>query len=281
MAALVSHDALGPAGGPRGVEDVEGIGGGQGNALRGRGPVHGLVPIEVAAGNEGGRRLRPLHDHAALRLVAGHVNGLVEQRFVVHDLARLDPAGGREDEPRLRMVDARGQLGSGEAAVDDRVDGADPGAGEHRHHRLGDHRHVDDHAVAWSDAHGPQGAGAARYSIPQLRIGDSLDRPRDRAVVDEGDLITAARLDVDVEGVEAGVEPAAREPPVEGCPRVVQDAVPAALPAQVCRGLRPERLAVLERAAVRLGIGAGGHGPLRTRCAGFCHGRAASGNRRF
>jgi hypothetical protein len=37
----------------------------------------------------------------------------------------------------------------------------EPGAGEHRHHRLGDHRHVDQHPVPLGHAELPQGAGEA------------------------------------------------------------------------------------------------------------------------
>jgi len=37
------------------------------------------------------------------------------------------------------------------AAKDDRVDGADPGAGQHRHRRFRHHRHVDEDALAFLD----------------------------------------------------------------------------------------------------------------------------------
>jgi hypothetical protein len=50
-------------------------------------------------------------------------------------------------------------------AKDDRVDGAQPRAGQHRLQRLGDHRHVDDDAVALFDALGAQGAGQRRDAV--------------------------------------------------------------------------------------------------------------------
>ena len=49
---------------------------------------------------------------------------------------------------RFGVVDADREFVRGKAAEHHRVDGADAGAGEHRDGRLGDHRHVDDHAVA-------------------------------------------------------------------------------------------------------------------------------------
>ena len=59
-----------------------------------------LGPVQVAAGRQRGVGLRPLQDEAALRLVAGELDRLVEQRLVGDDAARLDAAGGGEDHLR-------------------------------------------------------------------------------------------------------------------------------------------------------------------------------------
>ena len=64
------------------------------------------------------------------------LDGPVEQRLVGDDAAGLDAAGGGDDQLRLRVVDAGGELLRGEAAEHDRVDGAEPGAGEHGEGRL-------------------------------------------------------------------------------------------------------------------------------------------------
>ena len=82
------------------------------------------------------------------RLVRRLLDRAVEQRLVVHDPPRLDAAGGGDDHLGLAVVDPHRQLVRREAAEDHRVHRADPGAGEHRHQRLGHHRHVDDDPVA-------------------------------------------------------------------------------------------------------------------------------------
>ena len=68
---------------------------------------------------------------------------------------------GRAAAPRLvlrdqhlaaHVVRAVGERVGGEAAEDDRVRRAEPGAGEHRHRQLGDHPHVDRDLRALADA---------------------------------------------------------------------------------------------------------------------------------
>jgi hypothetical protein len=49
------------------------------------------------------------------------------------------------------VVDPSGELMRGKAA-DDRVDGTDARAGEHRHRRLRDHRHINQDPVALDHA---------------------------------------------------------------------------------------------------------------------------------
>ena len=71
---------------------------------------------------------------------------------------------------------------------------------------------------------------------------------RHRRVVDQGEPVAVARVDVPVERVVAGVEPAAAEPAVERRARVVEDALPRLGPVDRGRGLGPERLGLLERA---------------------------------
>ncbi len=82
----------------------------------------------------------------------GVLDRRVEQRLVMHDAAGLDAAGRGDDELRLGVVDAGRKLRRREAAEDDGMDGAEPGAGEHGDRRLRDHRQIEDDAVALSDA---------------------------------------------------------------------------------------------------------------------------------
>ncbi len=68
----------------------------------------------------------------------------------------------------LGIVDPGGELVGGEAAEHHRVDGPDTGAGEHRHQRLGHHRHVDDDPVAVPDPVLDQCTGEPRHEVLQL-----------------------------------------------------------------------------------------------------------------
>src|SRR5439155_18582441 len=63
-------------------------------------------------------------------------------------------------------------------------------------------------------------------------------------VVDQRELLAPAPLDMQVERVEAGVEPAAREPAVERLARVIEDRVPAPLPVDVLGRGRPEAFGI-------------------------------------
>jgi hypothetical protein len=65
---------------------------------------------DVATGDQGAGLLRPLQDDAALGLVRGQLDGLVQQRLVGHHPVGLDAAGAGHHDLRLGIVDARGQL---------------------------------------------------------------------------------------------------------------------------------------------------------------------------
>src|SRR5207302_5665 len=116
--AVVAHDALGAAGGAAGVEDVEGVLRLDGDAGGGLRALQGLVPGQVAARIELGGKLRSLQDHAAVRLVAGELERLVDHRLVGDGAARLQAAAGADQQLGPRVVDARGELVRGESAED-------------------------------------------------------------------------------------------------------------------------------------------------------------------
>ena len=98
-----------------------------------------------------------------------------------------------------------------EAAEDDRVRRADPGAGEHRDRQLGDHRHVDGDPVAGLDAELEQRVGRLADLALEVGVGD---RPGVAGLADPvvGDLVAEAALDVPVDAVVGDVELAADEP---------------------------------------------------------------------
>ena len=96
------------------------------------------------------------------------------------------------------------------------MNGPQTGAGEHRHHGLGDHGHIEDHPIALVNAERPETAGKPCYPIEELGIGNSLHGVGDRAVIDESNLFGSSFGDVPVQCVETRVELAIAEPAVEG-----------------------------------------------------------------
>jgi hypothetical protein len=90
------------------------------------------------------------------------------------------PQTGRHDDLGLGVLDARRQFGRGEAAEDDRVDGPEAGAGEHRDDGLRHHRHVDEDAIALLDTEVAQPAGEAGHLVEQRGIRVGLLGPGDR-----------------------------------------------------------------------------------------------------
>src|SRR5438105_257730 len=254
MAAVVADDALrAPCRAAR-VEAVEGIGRGNRDAGHGLRVFERLVPVRVPARGERGVLLRALEDDAAgLRAVLRDLERPIDERLVGDDpVARFEAARGGNDQLRLGVIDARRQLMRGEASEDHRVHGAEAGAGEHRHHRLGDHRHVDDDPVAATDALVGEGAGEPRHLVPHAAIGDRPPIASERAVPHEGELIAPAFVDMAVERVVAGVQLAAHEPAVEWRSRIIEDPIPLLAPADAFRDPGPERLRIGDRPPVDL-----------------------------
>ncbi|MNJ45631.1 hypothetical protein D3C77_407370 [compost metagenome] len=136
----------------------------------------------------------------------GQLQGAVDQRLVFDDPIELQPAGGRQQQLGPGIVDAQRQLVGSKAAKHHRVHRTDTGTGEHRHGRLGHHRHVDDHPVALLHAQRTQQPGQARHFVAQLGIGEGLLAAGHRRVVDQRRLLTAALLDLMIQGQVATVQ---------------------------------------------------------------------------
>ena len=266
VAAVVAHDALRAAGGAGGVEHVERVCRRDLDAVGRLGVGDQLVPVDllpvgVTHPHLGAALLALQHDHG-LGLVLAAVERGIQHRLVLDDPAGLDAAARSHDDGRLGVLDPRGQLGRCEPAEDDRVDGAEPGAGEHRHDRLGHHRHVDHDPVALLDPQRGERAGEGGDLVEQLGVGEGGDRVRDGAVVDQGRLVATPVAHVAVEGVEAGVERAAPEPSVEGRVGVVEHAGRLGDPLDRLRGIPPEGVRVGDRLLVCRCVGAVAHDPI-------------------
>ncbi len=237
--AVVADDPLRQPRGAGRVEDVERVGGLDRDRVGRRRAVEGLLPGQVPTRREGRGRLGPLEHDAPRRAVVRELERALEQGHVLDHPAGLEAARGGADDDRPGVVDARGQLVRGEAAEDDGVDRAEAGAGQHRDHGLGDHRHVDHDPVALTHALAPQGAREAGRRVPQLAVRVAADGPGHRAVVDQGGLVAAAVAHVPVERLVAGVHPAAGVPAVDGRLGRVEDPVGRALPLDEPRPARP------------------------------------------
>ena len=129
----------------------------------------------------------------------------------------------------------------GKAAEHHRMDGAEPGAGEHGERRFRHHRHVDDDAVALVDALVGEHGGQRVHLRQHLGIGEFPDRAGDGAVMDQRELVGAAASDMAVDGVAAGVAVGARKPAAIDAGLGVEDLVPGLEPVDGARRLGPER----------------------------------------
>ena len=173
--------------------------------------VHQLVPPDVA------RRVHmdvasgaPVDDDVLDDVAAAHGEGFVDGRLERDLLAAAHLAVGGDHGHRAGVDDALLQALGREAAEHDGMRRADAGAGLHRHHRLDDHRQVDDHPVALADAEVLQAVGELADAVVELLVGDLGDRPV-VGLEDDGDLVRLG-LQVPVEAVVGDVQLAVLEP---------------------------------------------------------------------
>ena len=211
MAAVFADNALGLSRRAAGVEDIEWVGGLDRDARVWGGCGQGGFEIDIVLAHRG-LFLRALQQQGEGGFVGGHVQGGVEQGFVMHHPRALDAATGGDDGHGLGVINARGQFGRGEAAEDHRMHRTEAGAGQHGHHRLGQHGHVDDDALALGHAARGQGAGEFFHACQHLGIGVARLGGGDGAVIDQRGVGPAPGQDMPVERIVAGVQPAIGEP---------------------------------------------------------------------
>ena len=264
VAAGGVQDALGLPGRAGGVHDVERVLGVESlRGVLGGGAAHGVVPPDVDP--VGPRVLRQVltgaayDEHVAdgVPLLLGLAAGLVDGRLEGGGRTAAVAAVRGDHDLGLAVDQTGGQGVGGEAAEDHRVGSAQPGAGQHRHDRLGDHRHVDRDPVTGLDAQVDQGVGGLGDLVLQLGVGDValvVDRLTDEV---QRDPVPTAGLDVPVDAVVRRVQLPADVPLGEGRVVPVEDAVPAGVPGQALGLFGPETLPVL------LGSGVGLLGEVR------------------
>ena len=189
----------------------------------GHGRGHLGVPVQPAGvvGHRGGEANAALHQNGGVRH-PGQAEGFFDGGEVLDPARGFDAAGGRDHRGGGGVADAGGEFLGGEAAEDDGVHGAEPGGGEHRDGRLGDHRHVDHHAVALAHAVAAQDAGEPGDEVRRLRVAVALLRAEHGGVIDQGVLPAPALLHVAVQRVVGRVEHAVGEPVVQRLPAGIQ-----------------------------------------------------------
>jgi hypothetical protein len=253
----VALHALGLARGAAGVEDVRRLVGFE--PRHGQHRAHMLFPrlrvVDVAAGRERHRRVdAAVDDDDVLRRRAREAQRLVDQRLEANHLAHAHAGVARDQHLGLRIVDPRGEAHRGEAAEHHRVDRAQAHRREHREHRLGRHRHVDEDAVALAHAELAQDRREAVDLGMELRVGE------DAFLVDlRGDpherILVAARLQMTIDGVVAEVGLAADEPFAERRLGVLENLAEGLVPVDAPGLLGPEALGILERARMEFLVG--------------------------
>ena len=137
---------------------------------------------------------------------------LVHHRLVVNGARAFDAAGRGQQHPGCGIVDPLGQLQRGKAAKHHRMDGPQPGAGQHGKQGLGHHGHIDDHPIAGTHTKAGQHGGHPAHLVQQLRIGPLAHGPGGRAVIDQGGCLAPAGIHMAIKTIMAGVEAGSGEP---------------------------------------------------------------------
>ncbi|CAG7021618.1 hypothetical protein PICSAR164_03822 [Mycobacterium avium subsp. paratuberculosis] len=266
IAAAGVHDALGLAGGARGVQQKQRLLGGERlGGVFGRGGVDDVVPPQVAAAGPGHVNSGAPHHHNVLDRAVGVgdrlVGGVLERRGLA--AAELPVAG--DQQLGCRVGDAGLQRLGGEAGEHHAVHDAQPRAGQHRDHRLGDQRQIDGDAVAGDQTEIGQRVGGLAHLRVQLGIGQTALIAGRFALPVDGDPVAVAGLHVAVHAVVGDVERAVGEPLGERRPGPVQHLGERCGPGQPVGLLGPERQPVPLGLAVQLLIRIGLLDELRRR----------------
>ena len=254
IAACRMQDALGGAGRAGGVEDEKRVLGAHGLGLAvGRCLLHLLLVPDVATFFHVDGPAGALDDDRRLddrRLVHRLVGVLLER-----DLLRAADAFVAGDQHlRFTTLDALGERVRREATEHDRVDRADPRAGEHRVGGFGDHRQVDRDRVAFLDALVLEDVGEAADVLVKLLVGDIFGITRLVALEDDRGLV-AALLEMAVDAVHRDVGDAVLVPfdrDLVGIIRAVHHFGKRLDPVDPLAVLAPEGVRVVKRGLVHL-----------------------------
>ena len=219
--------------------------------------------VHITTGHRGQVGQASVDHHHPGGLVGSQGDRLVKQVLVGHGLAAAHAGVGAHNHFGLSIVDATGQGVAGKTTEHHRMNGPNAHAGQHGKAGLGNHGHVDQHAIALADPLRLQDRCHAIDFNMQLAegirfFGIGLGRDEDQRV-----LIRSA-LEVAIERVVAEIGLSALEPLGKRRLAVVAHLLKRLVPVDQ-RGLfGPECIAVLYRALVKIGVIAHGF-PSKTR----------------
>ena len=208
-----------------------------------------------------GRQATVNQQHGA-RLVAGQADGLIEQRLVRQRLAPARAPVSAHNHLGLGILDARRQRAAGKTAKHHAMNRPDAGAGQHGKGGLGNHRHVDQHAVAFSHAQRLQAGSHALHFGVQVSKGVGFFKAGFAGNGNQGRLISAL-FQVTVNRVVAQVGQPALEPARKRWVIVVADTVKRLVPLNQPCLLSPECIGLVNGLAVKLCVIAHILSPLR------------------
>ncbi|MGY3406326.1 hypothetical protein ACVWZV_002439 [Bradyrhizobium sp. GM5.1] len=126
--------------------------------------------------------------------------------------------------------------------------------GEHRDDGLGDHRHIQDDAIALGDTKILHDGGKRLHFGQQFGVGEFGDAICQRRIMDQRDLVGAAAFDLTVKRVVAGVDDATAEPAAVDALRGIEDLFRWLDPVDLLGHLGPKALGVSQRARINLVI---------------------------
>ncbi len=158
---------------------------------------------------------------------------------------------GGDDDFGLCVVRAAGECFGREPTKHHGVRSTQASACEHRDDGLGDHRHVDHHAITGPHAEFGECVRCLTHELGQVGVGDGAGVAR-LAFPVIGDLVAVSGFYVAVEAVHRCVQPAADEPLREWRVTPVEHLGPRLRPGQALRLLLPESKRVLRGLCVDL-----------------------------
>ena len=197
--------------------------------------------------------LRTLEHNHFSGLVGGEGDGFVQQGLIGHHAVGLDPAGGGDNQFRMGILDAGGQLLGGKAAKHHRMHRAQTRTGQHGHQGFGDHGHIDQDGVALFNTLIADDGSQTRHLIAHLPIGQLAFGARDRAVINDGQLV-AALSHMPVQRIIAGIDLCIGKPAAIDALTGIESTARRFDPVNGFGHIQPECFTIRHRCLIGLGI---------------------------